>query len=130
MQCARPSTETRIQLNRGLAGVTDRALDLLEIARREIMPLLQIDALGSGFALGVRRDRVELGREPGDEIGQLALATADLLKLRDQGAALLVGLFEQSAESEREAARTILRQCLHERRNLGRPLLEISREQT
>ena len=76
------------------------------------MALLQVDALGGGFACGIGRDRVEFGREAGDEIGQLALASPDLLKLLDQTAALPVGLFEQSAKSEGEAARTIPRQFL------------------
>ena len=38
------------------------------------MTLLQIDALRGAFARSVGRDRIELARQPGDEICQLMLS--------------------------------------------------------
>jgi hypothetical protein len=54
------------------------------------MTLLQIGAFGGSFASGIGRDRVELGREPGDEIGELTLASPNLLQLFDEARALSV----------------------------------------
>jgi len=98
-------------------------LDLLEVAGSEVMPLLQVDAPGGGFACGVGWDRLEFRRELSDEIGELVLAPADLFQLLDQGGALPIGLFEEPAEGESEAVRTIARQALREGRNLGQPFL-------
>jgi hypothetical protein len=77
------------------------------------MTLLQVAALGGGFALGVGRDRVEFGREPGDEIGQLMLAPPDLFQLFDEAGAFPIGLFEEPAKRESKAARAVIRHGPH-----------------
>src|SRR5262249_30314533 len=40
LQCARPCPEARIEADRRLTGIADRALDFLEIPRCEIVALL------------------------------------------------------------------------------------------
>src|SRR5437899_7388034 len=102
LQCPRPGAEAGIERHRSLAGVADRAPDLCEIARGEIVALLQVDTLFGGFAGGIGRDRSELVGEPADKLGKLALAAAHLGQLADPPGALAVGLFEQPAADERE----------------------------
>src|SRR5215471_3932143 len=104
LQRPRPGAEARIECDWCFAGIANRPLDLLEIACGEVVPLLQIDPPGRSFAGGVRRYRVELGRKPRDEIGELALAAADLFQLLDQRRALAIGLFEEPAKGESHAA--------------------------
>ena len=121
LQRSRPDAEPRIELYRGLARVADRTLDLLEVARSEVMPLPQIDALFSPFTGGVGRDRIELVRQPSDEVGELALPSAHLRQSLDQPGALPIGLFEQPAEGEREATPTIFGRGLRKIRNRSQP---------
>src|SRR3954452_15990232 len=68
LQRPRPRTKPRIELDRGLAGIADRALDLLKIARGEVVALLQVDAPLGGFARGVGRDRSEFVGKPPDQL--------------------------------------------------------------
>ena len=72
------------------------------------MTLLQVSALGGGLDLGVGRDRLELAREPGDEVGELALAPPDLLQLFDEAGAFPVSFFEEPAKHESETARAVI----------------------
>jgi len=58
-------------------------------------------------------------REPGDEIGKLALPPTYLPQLLDQPGALPVGFFEQPAEGKRQTTRTIFGCCLGKIRNRG-----------
>jgi len=118
-----PGPEAGVEPDRRFAGIADRALDFFEIARGEFVTLLQIYPLGCGFAGGVGRDRVELGREPRDEVGEFVLAPAYLLQLLDQRRALPIGLFEKPAKSEGQATRSIIRQGSRKRADLGQPLL-------
>jgi len=94
LQCTRPRSKTRLERHRRLAGVADRALDLLEIAHGEIVALLQVGALGSGLSGRLRRDRIKFAREPRGKLGKLTLAAADLLQPLDQVGALPIGFFE------------------------------------
>src|SRR5258708_39957537 len=72
-----PGAEAGVESDRRLAGIADRALDLFEIACREVVPLLQVPPLRGGFAGRVTRNRVELGCKLSDELGQLVLPPAD-----------------------------------------------------
>jgi len=87
------------------------------------MTLLQVDALGGGFASRVGRDRGELGREPGDEIGQSPLASTNLFQLFDEAGAFPVGFFEEAAKYESKAARAIIRHSPHKGCDLRQSLL-------
>ena len=107
LQCARPCPEARIEAHRSFARVADRALDFLEIARGEIMALLQVGAFCGSFTGCVGRDRIELAELAAELAGELALATADLLQPIDQIGTLAVGFFEQPAKYKRELVRAI-----------------------
>src|SRR6266446_6784381 len=63
-----PGAEASVERDRRLAGIADRALDLLEVAGSEFVPLLQVDTLSGGFVGGVGGERFELGRELSDEV--------------------------------------------------------------
>ena len=82
------------------------------------MTLLQVGALVGGLASGVGSDRVELGCEPGDEIRQLPLPSADLLQLFDEAGALPVGFIEEPVKHESKATRAISRHAPREGGNL------------
>src|SRR5436190_3105261 len=123
LQCPRPGAEAGIELHRSRAGVADRAPDLLEIARSEVVALLQVDALFGGLAHGIGRDRSEFVGEPADELGELALAPPHLGQLADQHGARLVRLLEQPTEDERETVRTISGRGLGKTLDLGQSSL-------
>jgi hypothetical protein len=94
LQRSRPDAEPRIELYRDIARITDRALDLLEVAHCEVVALLQIEALLGGFAGNIGRNCRELVPEPGGEVSKLALPPAHLLQPFDQSGALPVSFFE------------------------------------
>src|SRR5439155_14993246 len=93
----------------------------VEIARGEVVALLQVDALFGSFTNGVGRDRSELVGEPPDELGKLALAPAHPGQLPDQLGALPVGLFENPTEDECQTAWTIGDGRLGKGLDLGQP---------
>jgi hypothetical protein len=62
------------------------------------MPLLQVDALISGF----RRYPFELVAEPSDKVGEFALPVPHLPQMRDQIGALAIRLFQYSAKGKVE----------------------------
>src|SRR5215469_8726372 len=98
LQRSRPGTEPRIEHYWRLAGVADGALDFLEIARREIVPLLQVEAL----ICGCRGYRFELVVEPSDKIGEFTLPVPHLPQARDQIGAFAIRLFQHSAKGKGE----------------------------
>ena len=94
LQRSRPSAEPGIQADRRLTGIADRALDLLEISRCEIVALLKVDASGGGFPRSVTRDKIKLTCEPRGKLSELTLAAPDLLQPLDQVGTLAIGLFQ------------------------------------
>src|SRR5437660_12747652 len=59
LQRPRPGAEASFERHRRLAGVTDRAPDLFEVARGEVVALLQVDAPFGRSTGDIGRDRPE-----------------------------------------------------------------------
>ena len=64
------------------------------------MPLLNVGASRRSFATGLGRNGIEFSRKPTNELRELSLASANLLQLFDQPAALLIALIEEPNKNE------------------------------
>src|SRR5260370_20733043 len=69
-----PTAEARIELDRRLTGIADRALHLLEIARGEIVALLQVGAVCGSFPDWIGPECIELTPEAPGKLGNPPLA--------------------------------------------------------
>ena len=94
LQRSRPCPEPRIEADRRLTGIADRALDFLEIPRCKIVALPKVNASGGGLSRSISRDRIKLTGEPSGKLRKLTLAPPDLLQPLDQVGTLAIGLFQ------------------------------------